>query len=188
MDDVLKGNENLKKAKKLIKHNSSNIFEKRDNLEKKEDEKDEDKKDENKNEINNINNPSINLLSDLIQDKSNNQPLLSDMISGNNNDNKEEDKKVMPNPLSKKKEMKRFKTDSILATKGEKEGMADRQNRMSKRLMRAKEQQKKKKEEESKFRKSENILKRASLLEAKLTPASMGEAKPIEKIPEEKEE
>ena len=83
--------------------------------------------------------------------------------------------------------MKKFLTDSTLATKGAKDGKEDRLNRMSKRLMKAKEQAKKK-EEENKFRKSEKIAKKASLLENKLSSGSVGNNKSIEKIQEEKDE
>ena len=84
--------------------------------------------------------------------------------------------------------MKKFKTDSVLSTKENKEGMMDRQNRMSKRLSLAREKQKKKDDDKNKYNKSENIMKRASLLESKLSTSSVGENKTIEKIQEEKEE
>ena len=58
---------------------------------------------------------------------------------------------------------------------------------MSKRLLKSREQQKKR-EEESKFKKSDEITKRASLLESKLSSGSIGSAKPIEKIEEVNEE
>ena len=165
LNNVLEGNENVEKTLKMAKHNSSNLFEKRNKLNEKEDEKEEDK--------NEMKIPNTGLLSDMIQDKSNNQNLLSDIISGN----KEEDKKEEP----KNKEMKKFKTDSVLSTKGSKEGMKDRQNRMSKRLSQAREKAKKKDDEKNKYNKSENIMKRASLLENKLSTSSVGENKTIEK-------
>jgi hypothetical protein len=83
--------------------------------------------------------------------------------------------------------MKKYLTDTVLTTKGQKEGKDDRKNRMSKRLMKAKEQAKKK-EDESKFKKSDSITMRASLLESKLSSGSIGSAKPIEKIQEVNEE
>ena len=82
--------------------------------------------------------------------------------------------------------MKKFKTDSVLSTKESKD--SDRANRMSKRLSLAREKQKKKDEEKNKYNKSDNIMKRASLLESKLSTSSVGENKTIEKIQEEKEE
>ena len=157
----------------MTKHNSSNLFEKSNKLNEKEDEKEEGKND--------INPPvTTGLLADIIQDKSNNQSLLSDIISGNKEENKKEEPKI--------KGMKKFKTDSVLSTKDSKNGSLDRANRMSKRLSLAREKQKKKDEEKNKYNKSENILKRASLLESKLSTNSVGENKTIEKIQEEKEE
>ena len=158
----------------MTKHNTSNLFEKRNKLNEKEDEKEEGKND--------INPPvGTGLLSDIIQDKSNNQQsLLSDIISGN----KVEDKKDEP----KKKEMKKFKTDSVLETKDNNNGKMDRANRMSKRLSLAREKQNKKDEEKNKYNKSENIMKRASLFESKLSTSSVGENKTVEKIQEENDE
>ena len=82
---MLKGNEEIEKTLKLTKQNSSNLFEKRSKLNEKEDEKEEGKND--------INTPVTTvLLADMIQDKSNDQSLLLDIISGN----KEEYKKKEP--------------------------------------------------------------------------------------------
>ena len=77
------------KATPNAKHNSSNLFQKRKKMNlKEEDNKEKPKQEEDKKETNN--NPPISLLSDIIKDKTDNKPLLSDIISGN----KEEDKEV----------------------------------------------------------------------------------------------
>jgi len=62
---MLKGKEKVEKTLKMTKHNTSNLFEKRNKLNEKEDEKEEGK--------NQINPPiGTGLLSDMIQDKSSN--------------------------------------------------------------------------------------------------------------------
>ena len=102
-------------------------------------------------------------------------------------ENKEEDKKEEANNNTEKpfkKEFKRFKTENLLETKGG----TDKLNRLSKRLLRAKEQAKKREEENAKLRKSDNITKRASLLEGKLAIGTNGPIQPIEKIQEETNE
>ena len=140
---------------KLTKHNSSNLFEKKNKLGEIED----DKKDENNKKI------------------EDNQLY----------ENKEEDKKEEANNNTEKpfkKEFKRFKTENLLETKGG----TDKLNRLSKRLLRAKEQAKKREEENAKLRKSDNITKRASLLEGKLAIGTNGPIQPIEKIQEETNE
>ena len=71
--------------------------------------------------------------------------------------------------------------------KTNKESLDNKKDRMSKRLNRAK-QQAKKKEEENKFRKSESIQMRASLLENKINVGVEKGSKPIEKIQEENED
>ena len=147
--------DDILKKKGLTKLKSSNLFEKRNKLGETED----DKKDENNN-------------------KTEDNQLY---------ENKEEDKKEEPNNNAEKpfkKELKRFKTENLLDTKGG----SDKLNRMSKRLMRAKEQAKKREEENAKLRKSDNIIKRASLLEGKLTIGTNGPIKPVEKIQEENNE
>ena len=69
--------------------------------------------------------------------------------------------------------MKKFLTDSVLKTKTGTGALEDRRIRMSKRLVKAREQVKKK-EEGSKFKKSENIMKRASKIESKMSAGSIG--------------
>ena len=82
--------------------------------------------------------------------------------------------------------MKKFLTDSVLKTNKAKMSLEDRKDRMSKRLNMAKKQAKMK-EEENKFRKSESITLRASILENKMN-IGVDKSKPIEKIQEENED
>ena len=171
LDSILKGTENLEKIPKKAPKAVHFIKEEDKNQEPKIEEK----------IIENKNNQPNSLLSDLIEDKSNKQPLLSDVLDGNKTGDNIEDKKE---EKSKKKEMQKYKTDSVLTTKKENEGKADRSSRMSKRLMRAKEQAKKK-EEENKYKKSESIKLRASLLENKLSSSSLGKSEPTEPIEDE---
>ena len=139
----------------MTKQKSSNLFEKRNKLSEIED----DKKDENNNKN---------------EDK---------QLYENKEDDKKEEKDDKPEKPFKK-ELKRFKTENLLETKGG----SDRLNRLSKRLMRSKEQAKKREEENAKLRKSDNITKRASLLEGKLNIGTNGPIQPIEKIQEETNE
>ena len=187
LNSIIEGKEFLEKNLKLAKHNSSNLFQKRNKMNlKEEDNKEKPKQEEDKKETNN--NPPISLLSDIIKDKTDNKPLLSDMISGNKEEDKKEDKKEETKEPPKKKEMKKFLTDSVLKTKSSAGSLEDRRMRMSKRLNKAKEQAKKK-EEGSKYKKSENIAKRASVIESKISAGSIGSAqKNFEKIKEENEE
>ena len=85
--------------------------------------------------------------------------------------------------------MKKFLTDSYLKTSDKgKASLADRKDRMSKRLNMAKKQAKKK-EEENKFRKSESITMRASYLENKINVGlDINKSKTVEKIQEENED
>ena len=147
--------DDILKKKGMTKQKSSNLFEKRNKLSEIED----DKKDENNNKN---------------EDK---------QLYENKEDDKKEEKDDKPEKPFKK-ELKRFKTENLLETKGG----SDRLNRLSKRLMRSKEQAKKREEENAKLRKSDNITKRASLLEGKLNIGTNGPIQPIEKIQEETNE
>ena len=83
--------------------------------------------------------------------------------------------------------MKKYLTDTVLATRGGNEGKEDRKNRFSKRIMKAREQQKKK-EEENKYKKSDSIKEKANILQSKLSSDSVGNTKPIDNIEEVNEE
>ena len=72
-------------------------------------------------------------------------------------------------------------TETSLQGKGGNEGKEDRKNKMNRRLMKAKEQAKKR-VGENKFKKSENITKRASVLETQYSSGPLGVKEALEKL------
>ena len=168
LDSILKGNEDLK-----ISQNPKPI------------EKDEKQAEKTEKEEKATNSTTYkNYYSGNIEDNVN-KPLLSDILNPSEKLKKEDQKEEN----TEKKEMKKFLTDSYLKTSDKgKTSLADKKDRMSKRLNMAKRQAKKK-EEENKFRKSESITMRASYLENKINAGlDINKSKTVEKIQEENED
>ena len=160
MDDILSGNQSLKKTQKE-NQNEPQI------------ELTEEKKETQDNIF------YASLYTDKVEDDTNIQPVLSDILNPVNDDKKEDKKEE-----KEAKGLKKFKTDSVLSTKGTGSSLKDR---MSKRLQMAKNNAKKK-EEENKFRKSQKITMRASLLENKLNFNNTNDNKQVDKIHEVNED
>ena len=131
--------------------------------EKQEEPKEENKKDEpkeNKDKIDDLENiyEDVNNEEDDIEDKKDtNNPTLKKLkaIAINNETKNEDEKDSLPG-------LKRYQTDSILPTKGQDD--PERKKKLQNRLLKAR-QLAKKKQEEAKYKKSNDINKRASVFE-----------------------